>query len=126
MNLGNYNISDLTEILYRAMQGVSKNIFAGNRPKVYDKMKDFVVVSFPNRVYDNLGFGATNCVIELHARDTANGTNMPKLSSMQEEVYARLPIDNEKCNIHSPVSQFVGADNLGFHAIIIYCKVTIK
>jgi hypothetical protein len=126
MNLGNYNISNLTEVLYRAMLGVSKNTFAGSRPKVYDKMKDFVVVSFPNRVYDNLGMGNTNCVIELHARDVANGVNMPKLSSMQEDVYARLPIEDDRYIIHSPISQYVGADNLGFHAIIIYCKVTIK
>ena len=126
MILGNYNIVKLTEVLYRSMKGVSKNIFPSRRPKVHDKMQDFVVVSFPNRVYDNLGTGNTNCVIELHARDTANGANMPKLSSMQEMVYERLPIDNEVCTIHSPTPVDAGADDVGFHAILIYCKVRIK
>ena len=126
MNLGNYNIVRLTEVLYRAMEGVSENIFTTNRPKVHNKMQDFIVVSFPNRVYDNLGTGNTNCVIELHARDTVNGQDMPNLSALQEMVYERLPIDNEICIIHSPTSVNAGADDVGFHAILIYCKVTIK
>lgn len=126
MNLGNYNIVRLTELLYRSLEGVSENIFTSNRPKVHSKMEDFIVVSFPNRVYDNLGAGNTNCVIELHAKDTAKGQNMPRLSALQEDVYARLPIDSDMCTIHSPVSVNVGADDVGFHAILIYCKVTIK
>lgn len=126
MTTGNYNIVKLTEVLYRAMEGVSENIFPTQRPKIHDKMKDFVVVSFPNRVYDNIGYGNTNCVIELHARDTAKGQNMPKLSSMQEMVYARLPIDTDVCTIHRPVPVNAGPDGLGFHAILIYCKVRIK
>lgn len=126
MNLGNYNISNLTEVLYRAMEGVSENIFISQRPKVADNMKDFIVVSFPNRVYDNLGTGNTNCVIELHVRDAAKTPNMSKLSTLQEAVYARLPIDNELCLIHNPVSVSAGADDIGFHAILIYCKVRIK
>lgn len=126
MNLGNYNIVKLTEVLYKALEGVSKNIFISDRPKAHGQMKDFIVVSFPNRVYDNLGTGNTNCVIELHARDTANGANMPKLSALQEMVYARLPIDSQICTIHSPVSVHVGSDNIGFNAILIYCNVRIK
>lgn len=126
MKTGNYNIVKLTEVLYRAMEGVSKHVFTTNRPKVHSKMEDFIVVSFPNRVYDNLGTGNTNCVIELHARDTVKGQNLPRLSALQEKVYERLPIDNEICTIHSPVPVNVGADDVGFHAILIYCKVTIK
>lgn len=126
MILGNYNITKLSEVLFRAMKGVSKNIFVDTRPKVHDKMQDFVVVSFPNRVFDNIGTGNTNCVIELHARDTASGPNMPKLSSMQETVYGRLPIDNDICVIYRPVSVNAGADGIGFHAILIYCNVTIR
>jgi hypothetical protein len=125
MTAGNYNISKLMEVLFRAMEGISENTFT-SRPKVYSKMKDFVVVNFPNRVYDNIGTGNTNCVIELHARDTAKGQNMPRLSSMQEMVYARLPVDNDVCTIYRPVPVNVGADDVGFHAILIYCKVRIK
>jgi hypothetical protein len=126
MTTGNYDIVKLTEVLYRAMEGVSNYIFPRKRPKVHDKMNDFVVVSFPNRVYDNLGTGNTNCMISLHARDTATGPDMPKLSSMQEMVYARLPIDNDICVIYRPVPVDAGPDDLGFHAILIYCKVRIK
>ena len=125
MTTENYNIVKLIEVLFRAMEGVSENIFP-TRPKVHDKMKDFVVVDFPNRVYNNIGYGNTNCVIELYARDTAKGPNMPKLSSMQEMVYARLPIDNDICTIYRPVPVNAGADDVGFHAIRIYCKVRIK
>ena len=90
-------------------------------------MKDFVVVSFPNRVYDNIGNGNTNCVIELYARDTASGEpSMPKLSTMQEKVYERLPIDDDTCVVYRPTPVLTGADGLGFHSIFIYCKVTIK
>lgn len=126
MNLGNYNIVKLTEVLYRAMEGVSANLFISERPKVADKMKDFIVVSFPNRVYDNIGTGNTNCVIELHVRNTAKGPNMPRLSALQEAIYARLPIDDDICTIHKPVSVSAGTDDVGFHAILIYCKVRIK
>ena len=125
MILGNYNITKLTEVLFRALKGVSKNTFT-TRPKSHEKMQDFVVVSFPNRVYDNIGTGNTNCVIELYARDTANGANMPKLSSMQEMVYERLPIENDICVIYRPTSVNAGSDGLGFHAILIYLNVTIK
>ena len=125
MSAGNYNIARLSEVLYRAMEGVSENIFL-SRPEVHDKMNDFVIVDFPNRVYDNIGFGNTNCVIELHARDRASGPNMPLLSSMQEMVYERLPIDNEVCTIYRPVPVNAGADDVGFHSILIYCKVRIK
>lgn len=126
MKTGNYDIKDLTEVLYNAMKGVSKNIFAQTRPKVHEQMKDFVVVSFPNRIYDNIGTGNTNCVIELYARDTAAGINMSKLSSMQESVYEKLPIDSDICTVYRPVPVNTGADGLGFHSLFIYCKVTIK
>jgi hypothetical protein len=89
-------------------------------------MKEFIVVNFPNRVYDNLGNGKTNCVIELHVRDTAKGQNMPRLSVLQEDVYERLPIVDEICTIHSPVSVNAGQDDIGFSAILIYCKVLIN
>lgn len=126
MNVGSYNISELIEVPYRALQGVSKNIFLFERPKVYDDMDDFIVVNFPNRIYDNLGNGITNCVFELYARDKVNGPNMPLLSSLQEKLYERLPIENDLCKIHKPISQNMGSDNLGFHSILIYCKVLIK
>ena len=126
MKTGNYNITKLTNVLYKAMKGVSKNIFVQTRPKVHDEMKDFVVVSFPNRIYDNIGSGNTNCVIELYARDTATGINIPKLSSMQESVYERLPVDDDICTVYRPTPVNIGADGLGFHSIFIYCKVNIK
>lgn len=126
MKTGNYDIKDLTEVLYNAMRGVSKNIFVQTRPKAHEQMKDFIVVSFPNRIYDNIGTGNTNCVIELYARDTAAGINMPKLSSMQESVYEKLPIDSDICTVYRPVPVNTGADGLGFHSLFIYCKVTIK
>lgn len=126
MKTGNYNITKLTEAAYNAMKGISKNIFL-RRPKSHNEMKDFVVVSFPNRVYDNIGSGNTNCVIELYARDTATGEpNMPKLSSMQEKVYERLPVNDDICTVYRPTPVFTGPDGLGFHSIFIYCKVTIK
>lgn len=125
MSAGNYNIVRLTEVLYRAMEGVSKNVFT-KRPKVHSKMNDFIVVSFPNRVYDNLGVGNTNCVIELHVRDTANGQNMPRLSALQDEIYSHLPIDSDICTIHSPKPVNAGGDDVGFYAILIYCEVIIK
>lgn len=126
MSAGNYNIVRLTEVLYRAMAGVSKNVFTTNRPKVHSRMTDFIVVSFPNMAYDNLGVGNTSCVIELHVRDTANGQNLPRLSALQDEIYSRIPIDNDICTIHSPRPVNAGADDVGFHAILIYCEVTIK
>lgn len=126
MNLGNYNISDLMEVLYRALSGIGSNVFLFERPKVHDNMTDFIVIDFPNRLYDNLGNGITSCVIELYAKDTANGSNMPLLASLQEQVYERLPIDNELCKVFRPVPQAMGSDNLGFHSIFIYCKVLIK
>ena len=126
MTTGNYNIVKLTEVLYRAMEGISENIFLYQRPKVHSKMKDFIVVDFPNRVYNNLGNGQTNCVIELYARDKANGPNTALLSTLQERINERLPINDDKCNIYHPVYHNIGSDNLGFHCIMIYCKVLIK
>lgn len=126
MTLGNYNIVELTEVLYNALEGISENIFLYQRPKVHDKMKDFIVVDFPNRVYNNLGNGRTNCVIELYVRDKASGPNAARLSYLQEKINERLPITDDKCNIYHPVYHNMGPDNLGFHCIMIYCKVLIK
>ena len=126
MKLGNYNIVKLTKVLYKAMEGISANLFISTRPEVHDKMQDFIVVSFPNRVYDNIGTGNTNCVIELHVRQKSKAPNMAKLSALQEAVYAKLPIDDDICLIHQPVSVNMGTDDIGFDAIRIYCKVRIK
>lgn len=126
MTTGNYNIKNLMEVLYDAMKGVSKNIFVQTRPKTHEQMKDFIVISFPNRIYDNIGTGNTNCVIELYAKDTAAGINLTKLSSMQESVYERMPVNNDVCTIYRPVPVNTGSDGLGFHSVFIYCKVSIK
>lgn len=126
MNLGSYNISDIMEVIYRALSGASSNIFLFERPKVHDNMDDFIVIDLPNRVYDNLANGVANCVIELYAKDTSNGPNMPLLASLQERVYERLPIEHELCKVHRPISQAMGSDKLGFHSVFIYCKVLIK
>lgn len=126
MNVGNYDIADLMEVPYRALAGVSENIFLYERPKIHDGMDDFIVIDFPNRIYENLGNGITNCVFEIYARDKVNGPNMPLLSSLQEQIYERLPIDTELCRIYRPVPQNMGSDDLGFHCVIIYCKVLIK
>lgn len=126
MNTGNYNISTLAQVVYEALSGISKNTFLLQRPKSTDKMNEFIVIDLPNRVYDNMGYGETRCVIELYAKERANMPNMPLLSSLQEKIYERLPIDSEQCKVHSPVSHMIGPDGLGFHVLTIYCNVLIK
>lgn len=126
MNTGSYNISTMSKVVYDALSGISKNIFLFDRPKSYDNMEEFIVVDFPNRLYDNIGYGATKCVIELYAKERASGPNMPLLSSLQEKVYEKLPIENDLYKIHFPVSQIMGSDGLGFFSMSIYCNVFIK
>lgn len=126
METGNYNIVSLLKVLYDGMQGVSDNIFTTNRPKSTDNMKDFVVVSFPVRIIDDLGYGYTTCRISIYAKDNSNGENLPLLSSLQNKVYERLPISSDVCTIIEPVPINAGSDDLGFHCIHIQCTTIIN
>lgn len=126
MNLENYNIAGISKVPYDALKGICTNIFLFNRPKTHDKMDSFIVVDFPNRVYNNIGNGQTNCVIELYVKEKNGAPNMPVISSLQEQIYKRLPINHSLCVIGHPVSQMGGSDGLGFYCLLIYCKVIIK
>ena len=129
MDIGNYNIADLTQVVYNAMSGVSTNIFTDRPLTTPDGMTDFIVVKFPTSVYNRLGTGFTSCRISLFARDvTANNItyeNISKLKTMQTAVYAKLPITHAKCLIGNPTPINAGSDKLGFHCIHINCDVTI-
>ena len=130
MIAGNYNIGELSKVLFQAMAGVSINIFTSRPETVAATMMDFAVVSFPTRIYNRLGIGNTTCRVSLYARNkTVNGTvveDILKLQSMQNLVYARLPITNTKCLIDQPVPVWGGNDKLGFHCLHIQLDVTIK
>lgn len=127
MNIENYNIVDLLEVLYRAMTGVSKKVFTTNRPSSTDEsMDDFIVVSFPTSIIPNGVYGYTTCRISLYARDNSNGENLPLLRDLQNKAYERLPINHERCSIYEPTPINAGSDKLGFHCMQIQCKVKIK
>jgi len=132
MDIGNYNIADLTQVVYTAMTAataVSTNVFTDRPVTTPAEMTDFVVVKFPTSVYNRLGTGFTSCRISLFARDvTMNNItyeNISKLKTMQNAVYAKLPITHAKCLIGNPTPINAGSDKLGFHCIHINCDVTI-
>jgi hypothetical protein len=93
-------------------------------------MNDFVVVSFPNTIYDRLGLGNTVCVISIYAKDIVRNNvfyeDISKLGSMQTNVYKKLPITHDKCIIGNPKTVPMGTDKLGFHYVNIICDVIIK
>lgn len=129
MDTGNYNIADLTQVVYNAMSGVSANIFTDRPATTPVEMTDFIVTKFPTSVYNRLGTGNTSCRISLYARDDVRNNityeNISKLKTMQNAVYAKLPITNAKCIIGNPIAINAGSDKLGFHCIHINCDVTI-
>lgn len=130
MIAGNYNIGELSKVLYQAMVGVSTNIFTSRPETVPTAMMDFVVVSFPTRIYDRLGIGNTTCRISVYARNKVINNityeDITKLQTLQNAVYARLPITNSICLIDNPVPVWGGNDKLGFHCLHIQLDVTIK
>lgn len=128
--MSNFNIADLTQILYTAMSGVSANIFTDRPLSVPTSMTDFVVTKFPSAVYDKLAIGHTSCIVSIYARDiTVNNIvyeNMAKLKTMQQAVYNKLPISDNTCIISKPTPINGGSDKLGFHCIHIHLSVLIK
>lgn len=126
MNLANCNITEIARVAYDSLKGISGNLFLFNRPKTHEKMKNFIVVDFPNRIYNNIANGQTNCVIEVYVKDKNGVPDMPAISALQEQIYSRLPISHELCMICNPVSQMGGPDNFGFYCLLIYCKVIIN
>jgi hypothetical protein len=129
MIAGNYNIGELSKVLYQAMAGVSTNIFTSRPETVSTAMMDFVVVSFPTRIYDRLGIGNTTCRVSVYARNKVVNNityeDITKLQTLQNAVYARLPITNTICLIDNPVPVWGGNDKLGFHCLHIQLDVTI-
>lgn len=130
MIAGNYNIGELSKVLYQAMAGVSTNIFTSRPETVPTAMMDFVVVSFPTRIYDRLGIGNTTCRVSVYARNKVINNityeDITKLQTLQNAVYTRLPITNTICLIDNPVPVWGGNDKLGFHCLHIQLDVTIK
>lgn len=130
MIAGNYNYGELSKVLYQAMAGVSNNIFTARPETVPTSMNDFVVVSFPTRIYNRLGIGNTTCRVSVFARATIVNSvmyeNVLKLQSMQDAVYSRLPITHTRCLIGQPVPVNGGYDKNGFHCLHIQLDVTIK
>lgn len=129
MNVGNYSITGLQEVLKTAMAGVSVNIFTSRPTTVPTTMTDFVLVQFPSTIYDHLAYGKTSCRVSIYARDVIvnniNYENVLKLKTMQAAVYERLPITDNKCLIDRPRPVNSGSDKLGFHYYSIQLSVTI-
>lgn len=121
------NIKNMLEVLKSHMVGVSERIDVGSRvSKRQEHCSDFVVVSFPNRVLDNLAIGTTYCRIDLYAKDLQSGVeNLSRLSQMQTEVYDRLPISDKEYIISNPQTIQMGRDTLGYHCVSIICNVII-
>ena len=110
------------------MDGIGEKTYVGTRPsKGFEHYNDFIVVSFPNMVLDNLAIGDTMCRIDLFAKDLQNGIkNLSRLSQMQSAVYDRLPLTNEHYLIGTPRPIQRGRDTLGYHCVSIICNVLIK
>src|SRR5574344_54222 len=127
MIAGNYSIGELSKVLYQSMAGVSTNIFTSRPESVPTTMTDFVVVSFPTRIYNRLGIGNTTCRVSLYARNKVVNNiiyeDIVKLQTMQNSVYSKLPISDTKCLIGSPVPVLGGNDKLGFHCLHIQLDV---
>lgn len=130
MNIGNFAISDLQQVVKEKMVGVSANIFTSRPTTVPTAMADFILIQFLSPVADFLAYGKTSCRVSVYARDiivnNINYENVLKLKTMQTAVYERLPITDNKCLIDRPRPVNGGSDKLGFHYYSIQLDVTIK
>lgn len=110
----------------KVCQGVSSNIYTSTRPDASECVTDFVVCSLPVNQYDLTAYWKTMCRFTLYAKDLAgNIENYTKLSSMQEQILGKLPINNQICAIWNPVVISGGSDKSGFHLIHIQCNIII-
>ena len=127
---GNYSNARLAKILATKMIGVSGNIFSTRPSSTAASMEDFIVVEIPNAIRDNLGVGYTTARVTCFAKELSkNGNlieNLDKLESMQDAVYAKLPITDTICLIDNPIPIKLGRDATGFHALAINLTVIIK
>ena len=127
---GNYSNARLTEVLYKAMIGVSANIFTTRPTAMPTSVEDFIVVEFPNAIRDNLGVGYSSARVTCFAKELSqNGyliENSVKLRTMQDAIYAKLPITDTICLIGNPIPIKLGRDATGFHALAINLTVIIK
>ena len=130
MEIGNYAIADLQQVVREKMVGVSANIFTSRPTTVPTSMSDFILIQFLSPIADLLAYGRTSCRISVYARDvilnSINYENTTKLKTMQTAVYQRLPITDSKYLIDRPRPVNGGSDKLGFHYYSIQLDVTIK
>ena len=121
-----YNTTKLLEKLYIAMNGIGAKTFTSSRMMATSDLETYVVVSVPVKMINRGAFGSTTCRISLYAKDTKLGENVKSLGNMQDEVYSRLPLDNELFTTNNPITIPAGSDNAGYHCVHIQTDVTLK
>lgn len=128
MATNKFDVYNFLKKLSESMYGISDTIFTSERPKsAPDRMKDFVVVSFPVMLYDKGAYGSTYCRIELYARDSDDGfENLNLLNEMKNKAMSAFPVNNDIFKAVSPRLLMSGSDGYGFHCWIIQATVFIK
>lgn len=128
-----YNIKDVLQSLYGLGKEISNNVFTGDRPQaVPEQMKEFVVVSIPNRLESTTfggGYGVipSICNIEIFVKLKKSGVeNIDKMDTMIRSALEMFPYSDENIQVVRPTVLLRGNDGLGFSAVLIRAELVLK
>jgi hypothetical protein len=124
MSAGRYNIKDILQFMATTFSGIGDFVKTDKPKTIEASVMNYVVVSLPVRIFDNIGYGMTTCRISLFARDNVTGQNMAALGTMQNAVYGKLPATNGTYSISDPTTVYGGVDG-DFHVWHIQCDFII-
>lgn len=118
----NYDIEKIESELEKAViaSGASKNVFPGDRPKVSDKMTDFIVVKVVTDLKDLYSYGKAVCRIEVYSKNKQNGEkNSANVSFLMGKIRSMFPIESDFCIFDETAIIPLGNDDFGFNVTAV-------
>lgn len=111
--------------LVDSMADVSNHVFVSDRPNATaEQMNDFVVVALTGAMNDRNAYGDSHIRIDVFAKDRNGGLEATdKLEEMQQKVFEKFPMVNDKFTTYKPQLIAGGDDGLGFHYLMITAKI---
>lgn len=99
------DIESIMKSLRDRMLVVSDNVYIGDSPSAnYEKMKDFIVISFNGSIYDKGAYKSSYVIISLYVRDKSNGRqDVKRVDELCNKILTSIPIVENGYTLLSPV-----------------------
>lgn len=120
-------LSEIEKFIYDKMKEVSDNVFINAAPKsVSTPMKDYIVMSMGNAVYDRNAYKESYLLIYLYVRTKkTNIEDTLRLEELSNKILSFIPMATKNFSLTSPNVSY-GAKLDEFSKVTIKCDLLIK